>query len=412
MNVLNAASGKTQTLNDWLVERGLAGDSVETLSLGLCQRLAAQGLPLLRVFIGLQTLHPLYGSYGYVWYRGAAELTADAYLRQTDENPDFLNSPFHHMRENGLLRLRQNLEGPAQPEFSVYRTFREQGGTDYLVRYFPFGHDDGPDNGDGILIALLFDRPGGLRAAEVSEVEGTLQVFALAARSAATYATALSVTSTYLGKDAGRRVMRGEIDRGNSSSMRAVIYFADLRGFTPLAERLPGPELLRTLDDYLDAMARGVLNRGGEVLKFLGDGVLAVFEIAEHDMECRAACLQGIAAGRDAFAAVKALNAAREAAGQPTMALDLALHIGDVLYGNVGAEGRLDFTVIGPAVNEASRIEALCDELNRNWLVSQAFYDFACRCTDQLEAMGEHRLRGVSGPRKLYSLPLTAPEGG
>ncbi|MDP7547782.1 MAG: adenylate/guanylate cyclase domain-containing protein, partial [Alphaproteobacteria bacterium] len=230
--------------------------------------------------------------------------------------------------------------------------------------------------------------------------------FALATRSAATLATALNVATTYLGRNAGQRVMQGDIERGTASAMRAVIYFADLRGFTPLAEKLPGPALLAMLDDYLDAIVRGVLQRKGEVLKFLGDGVLAVFEIADDDTECQVACEQGIAAGRDAFAAVDALNASRKAARQPTMELDLALHIGDVLYGNVGAEGRLDFTVIGPAVNEASRIEAMCDELDRNWLVSQAFYDFACRCTDQLEAMGQHKLRGVSGQRNLYSLPL------
>jgi adenylate cyclase len=241
---------------------------------------------------------------------------------------------------------------------------------------------------------------------ELAGLEAILQVFALSARSAATYATAQSVASTYLGKDAGQRVLDGDIDRGNASSMRAVIFFADLRGFTPLSEQLPGPALLSMLDDYLDAIACGVLQRGGEVLKFLGDGVLAVFEISEDDTECQVACQQSLAAGWDAFAAVDALNAARQAAGQPTMALDLALHIGDVLYGNVGAEGRLDFTVIGPAVNEASRIEAMCSSLDRNWLVSEDFYLLARQCSDVMEPMGRHQLRGLTGERALYSLPL------
>ncbi|MDA1100223.1 MAG: adenylate/guanylate cyclase domain-containing protein [Proteobacteria bacterium] len=411
MNIQDTTSGATSgaaaEAGGWLVKRGLAGDSIEQLLAGLCERLLAGGLPLLRAFVGLQTLHPLYGGYAYIWRRGAAQLATESYLRQRGDNEDYLRSPFHHMREHKLLRLRQNLQATADPDFPIYQTFRDEGGTDYFVRLFPFDRAQRPDRQDGILVSLLFDRTGGMTADEIAGLESLLEVFALAARSAAASATALSVACTYLGRDAGRRVMDGEIDRGTAASMRAVIYYADLRGFTPLAEQLPGPVLLRALDDYLDAMARGVLQRGGEVLKFLGDGVLAVFEISADDKECQVACRQGIAAGRDAFAAIRSLNAAREAAGQPTVELDLALHIGTVLYGNVGVEGRLDFTVIGPAVNEASRIEAMCGDLDRNWLVSEAFYDSARHCTDQFEAMGRHRLRGLTGPRTLYSLPLS-----
>jgi adenylate cyclase len=406
MNVRDTTSGVATEAEGWLVKRGLAGDSVEQLVAGLCQRLSAAGLPLLRAFVGLQTLHPLYGGHAYIWRRGVAELSTEFYLRQRDQNADYLASPFQYMRENKLLRFRQNLEGTAEPEFAIYQTLRDEGGTDYFVRLFPFDHAQQPERQDGVLISLLFDRPGGMTEDQIADFEALLEVFALAARSAANYATAVNVLGTYLGRDAGQRVMDGDIDRGTASSMRAVIYYADLRGFTPLAEQLPGPALLRTLDDYLDAMARGVLQRGGEVLKFLGDGVLAVFEIADDDKECQIACRQGIAAGRDAFAAIRTLNAKRDAARQPTMELDLALHIGDVLYGNVGAEGRLDFTVIGPAVNEASRIEAMCGALDRNWLVSEVFYESARHCTDQLEAMGRHSLRGLTGQRALYSLPL------
>lgn len=398
-------SGKRSELTDWLVKRGLAGDTVEQLVAGLLQRLEAGGLPLLRAFIGLQTLHPLNGGSAYIWRRGIDGLTSESYLRGKRSNVDYLSSPFHYMQQQKLHRYQQNLEGPAEPEFGVYQTLRAEGGTDYFVRRFPFPRADAPDREDGVLISMLCDRPGGFQKDELVELEAILEVFALAARSAATYATALSVVSTYLGQDAGQRVMDGDIDRGTSSSMRAVIYFADLRGFTPLSEQLAGPELISMLDDYLDAISRGVLQRGGEVLKFLGDGVLAVFEIADDDTECQVACGMGIAAGRDAFAAIKALNHDRAVAGLATMELDLAMHIGDVLYGNVGAEGRLDFTVIGPAVNEASRIESMCGELDRNWLVSQTFYDFAQPCSDKMEAMGQYQLRGLTGQRALYSVP-------
>ncbi|MBT4486710.1 MAG: adenylate/guanylate cyclase domain-containing protein [Rhodospirillaceae bacterium] len=406
MNIKSNDIISDQTPGEWLIKRGLAGDSVDQLAMGLCQRLTNQGLPLLRAFIGLQTLHPLYGGYAYIWRRGVAGLETEYYLRQQGHNPDFLTSPLHHMRQLGQFRYRQRLEGPADPEFSIYEMFRGEGGTDYFVRLFPFGQASGSEREDGIMISMVFDKPGGMSDEELHELEGILEVFALSARSAATYATALNVASTYLGRDAGQRVMDGDIDRGTAASMRAVIYYADLRGFTPLAESLPGADLLAMLDDYLDAIARPVLEQGGEVLKFLGDGVLAVFEITGDDAECQVACQQGMTAGRAAFAAVGTLNRDRGAADRPIMEMDLALHIGNVLYGNVGAEGRLDFTVIGPAVNEASRIEAMCGELDRNWLVSEAFFEQARHCSNDLQFMGQHQLRGLRGTRALYSLPL------
>ena len=212
----------------------------------------------------------------------------------------------------------------------------------------------------------------GLTDDDLAALEAILQVFALSTRSAATYSTVQSVGHTYLGKDAGQRM----------------------------------------LDDYLDAIVRGVLQRGGEVLKFLGDGVLAVFEISDDDTECQIACQKGTAGGQNAFAAIDALNGSREAQGQPTMALDLTLHIGDVLYGNVGAEGRLDFTVIDPAANEASRIETLCGTLDRNWLAPESFYLSARHCSDAMEPMGQHQLHGLTGEWALYSLPQNQQEAG
>ncbi len=412
MNNLQAATGTVPEISEWLVTRGLAGDTVAQLATGLCDRLAAQGVPLLRAFIGLQTLHPLYDGYAYVWRRGVADLTVDSYLRQQGHNKDFVASPLYHMHENRILRFRQNLEATAEPKYAIYRMFLDEGGTDYFVRLYPFARADGTEWEDGVIISLLFVQPGGLTDDELVALEAILQVFALSARSAATYAMAQSVAHTYLGKDAGQRVLDGDIDRGSTSSMRAVIFFANLRGFTPLSEQVPGPAMLSMLDDYLNAIARGVLQRGGEVLKFFGDGALAVFEISDDDTECQIACQKGMAAGQDAFAAISALNGVREAQGQPTMALDLALHIGDVLYGNVGAEGWLDFTVIDPAANEASRIETLCGTLDRNWLAPESFYLSARHCSDAMEPMGQHQLHGLTGEWALYSLPQNQQEAG
>ncbi|HZD25932.1 MAG TPA: adenylate/guanylate cyclase domain-containing protein, partial [Alphaproteobacteria bacterium] len=194
----------------------------------------------------------------------------------------------------------------------------------------------------------------------------------------------------------------GEVDRGAVSRLRAVIYFADLRGFSALAEQLPGEEVVAMLDDYLDCLARPVVDRGGEVLKFLGDGVLCVFEIGPD--EPHFACYVGLGAAREALRRIDALNAERRARGAPVMQAGIALHLGDVLYGNVGIEGRLDFTVIGPAVNEAARLEAECRELDRPLLVSEDFHAAADHCRDALVSLGRRQLRGITRRQEVYTL--------
>ncbi|MDP6346381.1 MAG: adenylate/guanylate cyclase domain-containing protein [Alphaproteobacteria bacterium] len=416
MNDLGQQSGTTAGQVDWpaiarwAVREGMAGAPIARLIEGLCQQMQDAGVPVLRAFLGVQALHPLYGGYSFVWRRREDEVEQGGYLRNAGRNPDFLSSPFHHMYEQRELRLRQGLETEAEREFPIYQTFRAEGGTDYYARILPFLRPDGEAGEDGVVTSFLFDPPGGMNDDDVAELDRVLEVFALAVRSASTQETATNVAQTYLGRDAGKRVLDGDIQRGTVNSMRAVIYFADLRGFTALADRLPSGELLSMLDGYLEAIAGPVLERGGEVLKFLGDGVLAVFEIdGERADECQVACLQSLAAARAAFAAMADLNGERQANGQPVLDLDLALHVGDVAYGNVGAETRLDFTVIGGAVNEAARIEALCRELGESLLISDSFRQAMIGCGEVLRPVGSHRLRDLPGERPLYALASDRP---
>jgi adenylate cyclase len=209
------------------------------------------------------------------------------------------------------------------------------------------------------------------------------------------------VLETYLGRDAGHRVLAGEIERGSAEAIRAVIWFSDLRGFTKLADSLPRDVLIAALDDYLEAMAAPVHANDGQILKFMGDGLLATFDLTGRDDA--AVCQDALAAAVQLRAAVPALNEARKAAGKPIMEFGLALHLGDVFYGNIGASDRLDFTVIGPAVNEASRIQALCRSLDRNILISSTFQETA-DSKRGLESLGFHALRGVQEPRELFGL--------
>ncbi|MFP6742789.1 MAG: adenylate/guanylate cyclase domain-containing protein, partial [Alphaproteobacteria bacterium] len=198
---------------------------------------------------------------------------------------------------------------------------------------------------------------------------------------------------TYVGAESGRRILAGDILPGKMHALPAAIWLADLRGFTAVSDTMPRHRIGHMLNAYFECMVRPVMDRGGQVLKFLGDGLLATFDTMID--EAGPLCSQALSAAADALDRVNALNDERRATDWPAMELDIALHLGDVLYGNVGAADRLDFTVIGPAVNEASRIETLCQPLGYNVLVSEAFAGAAKTCAQRLQPVGRHELRGV-----------------
>jgi adenylate cyclase len=304
------------------------------------------------------------------------------------------------MRENAIPRLHRRLADPGGPEFPVFEQFRNDGASDYLARLIGFGADP-LATGIGLIGSWLSDQEGGFNAEQLALIDTTFDTFALAIRTRQIQQMAATITETYLGRDAGRRVLNGALGRGEVTAMQAVILFTDLSGFTAISEQLPGIEVVELLDTYFDAMAEPVLERGGEVLKFMGDGMLAVFETGNQADE---ACGRAMAAVLDANRRIETLNDTRAAQGGATMRADMVLHLGEVLYGNVGAKGRLDFTVIGKAVNEASRIEAECDRLGHNILLTREFAQSAYCCAELLLPLGEHRLRDIPNPLELYTV--------
>ncbi len=202
------------------------------------------------------------------------------------------------------------------------------------------------------------------------------------------------------------RVHSGAIKRGSFDNLRAVLWYADIRGFTAVSDSAPGSVVVELLNDVFEILTASLRERGGQVLKFIGDGMLAIFSFDENDRA--ETCRRALDAGIEAMGAVDALNAARAAAGAPVASVDLALHLGDVLYGNVGATDRLDFTIIGPAINEAARIEALCEPLGRAVLVSAEFVAGMMAADDRLKSLGRHALRGVKEPKEIFALELGA----
>jgi adenylate cyclase len=396
-------------LHVWAVDQGLRGAAADALFDGFCQRLVDAGVPLWRAFAAMRTLHPQWGGYSYTWRRDLNAIEPAQFERGELYEQDVLSSPFayleHHANaddgKDGRRRLRRRLAGPeAELDFPILGRFADAGATDYLAEIVRFGEDGDPSRGIGVGYSFATDRPEGFAPDEVTLIEAVLPAASLAMMTHASHTIASGLLAAYLGGDAGRRVHEGAIDRGSVESIRAVLWFADIRDFTGIADASPGLVVIELLDEVFEALAAPLRPRGGQVLKFLGDGILVSFPFEDADRALT--CRQALAAAAEAMAALERLNAVRHAAGKPTAAVDIALHLGDVLYGNIGAVDRLDFTVIGPAVNEVARMEALCEPLGRSVLVSA---EFAAALEDSvpLQPLGRHALRGVREPREIYA---------
>ncbi|HSR76665.1 MAG TPA: adenylate/guanylate cyclase domain-containing protein [Xanthobacteraceae bacterium] len=397
----------------WAVRQGLRGIGADELFDGFCQQLVIAGLPLWRAFAGMRTLHPQWGGYSYTWRRDLNAIEHDRFARGVENNPDWIESPFrflvNQMRgsDEGVAWLRRRLEGPdAQLDFPVLTSFVADGATDYFAQFFRFGPEGDPSRGIGVAYSFATDQPDGFTDSDLALLRGVLPAASIAMMAKAAHTIARSLLEAYLGGDAGRRVHAGAIERGSVETIRAVLWFADVRGFTGIADAAPGPVLIELLDGVFETLTAALRPREGQVLKFLGDGMLAIFPFTSDTED--AACQQALDAATEAMAALAALNEARRAADKPTATVDLALHAGEVLYGNVGAVDRLDFTVIGPAVNEVARIEALCEPLGRSVLLSAEFAA-SMRDRSRLEPLGQHKLRGVREPREIFGLVEGAP---
>ena len=302
------------------------------------------------------------------------------------------------------MALRRRLSGAeAQLDFPQLEEFAAAGATDYFAEVVRFGANGDPSRGTGVGYSFATDRAAGFGDDDILLLKAVLPVVSLAMKADAGYTIASGLLGAYLGADAGRRVHAGAVERGSVESIRAVLWYGDIRAFTAIADTTPGAAVVELLDEIFEALTAALRPRGGQVLKFLGDGMLAIFpfEDAAREETCRLA----LDAAAEAMREVDRLNTARRAAGKRTAAVDLALHLGEVLYGNVGAVDRLDFTVIGPAVNEAARIEALCEPLGRQVLVS-AELAAAVGEDPRLEPVGSHTLRGVRDVREIFALGL------
>lgn len=397
-------AGEFDDLRRWVIAQGLRQAAIADLLAGFSERLLALGFPLLRSFLSLRILHPAYGGNVYRWLRGEGITEMHSFIRGgSGPSQGFLDGPFGMMLRDRSLLMRRRLSGPdAVIDNPVFEELAEIGGTDYLAVALPF--DGGPDYdvNNGILTSWVADHEDGFTDQQVAAIRALLPDLGLAVRCRATYKVAGGLLGAYMGRDTGRRILNGEIGLGAAETISAAIMYADLRGFTYMTERLPQDELVTMLNEYLECMVKPVEERGGEVLKYMGDGLLAGLNITSYGEV--AACGVLLDAAEESLVRIAEMNARRSAEGLPVMELDIALHAGDVLYGNIGTQERLDYTVIGPAVNESVRIEAKCDELETHLLTSKSFADLAACRDGRLTSFGVHDLRGVSKPQELFGL--------
>lgn len=394
----------------WLVSEGLRGATAHDLFAGFCQRLAAEGVPLWRGYAALETVHPRWWGFGFTWRRDLKFVKLAQFGHEHATTASWVNGVFHHLAKRAEAgesnpRIRRRLAtGPQERDFPALERFFAAGATDYVAELFDERKSSAASSGPGVVYSFMTDRSAGFSEDDVALLHAVLPALSLAMKTYAGRVNASRLLQVYLGEDAGRRVQDGEVVRGSVDRVRAVLWYADIQGFTALADAAPARDVVELLDAVFETLTAALRRHGGQVLKFIGDGMLASFSFDRES--CMKTCRRALDAAADAMRAIDRLNAARQDAGKLTAAIDLALHVGDVLFGNVGAIDRLDFTMIGPAVNEVSRIEALCALLGHRVLVSAELTAAADLGPNRLIPLGRHFLRGLPEKREIYALLL------
>jgi adenylate cyclase len=376
---------------EWLIEGAPPHREPQHLLQELCERLVACGLSLDRVAVFVRTLHPDVMGRRLLWRQAeAVQLTEAPYaLVDTDA---YRSNPMPVVFATARAIRRRITDPDCPDDYNIVAELRAEGITDYLAQPLPF------TNGEVHGISWTTTRAGGFTGDEVGALEAVRLPFARLAEIYALRRTASTLLSTYVGRATGERILQGHIRRGDIERIDAVLLLSDLRGFTTLSDRLPGDQMVGLLNRYYDALVPPIDARGGEVLKFLGDGLLAIFPVTDDP---GAACATALTATEEARQALAAANAEAEGRGEPMLGYGSALHLGEVLYGNIGSSGRLDFTTIGPAVNLTARLETLARDLGRDLVLSGAF---AAHCPNGLTSLGRFELRGFREPQEVFAL--------
>ncbi|HTB40239.1 MAG TPA: adenylate/guanylate cyclase domain-containing protein [Reyranella sp.] len=391
-------------ITDWIVRRGLEGAAETDLLREFCERSNAAGLMISRALAVIDTLHPVHEGTVFRWRSdNVAEKAATEYGR-TNEGAaaeSWQRSPFYHLLQTGGEELRRRIGFGEPADFPAIQEMKDLGYTDYLIFVHRFAADATIGEMDCVYSAWSTFSTEGFSEADVVALRRLAPALGLAIKSAALAKVAGTLVEVYLGRDAGRRVLEGRIQRGVADRIEAALWFSDLRSFTTITDTAPPGEIIPLLNDYAEVVITAIYEAGGDVLKLIGDGTLALFRADDPSEACRRA----LKAEELVRSHVKELNEKRRAEERPITSVYVGLHIGEVFYGNIGSVDRLDFTVVGPAVNETSRIASMCRSVDRSVLVSSTFAD--CLPADEralLVSVGRFALRGVGQAKELFTL--------
>ena len=392
---------------DWIIRRGLDGIDEIGLLREFCDKCRAAGLPVARGLAFIDTLHPVYEGRIFRWRDDGVEEEPVREYGRSDQGAaaeSWQASPFYHLLQTGEEELRRRIGFGDPADYQIVQEVKDAGHTDYILFVHRFAGSSTIGEMDGVYSAWATRHEEGFTDANITALRRLIPTLALAIKSSALARIAGTLVEVYLGRDAGRRVLEGRIQRGVADRIDAVLWFSDLRSFTTITDTAAPGEIIPLLNDYADAVITSVQQAGGDVLKLIGDGTLAIFRADDPAK----ACAKALKAEAEMRRRVRELNDRRGGEGRATTLVYVGLHIGEVLFGNIGSVDRLDFTVVGPAVNEASRIASMCRSVDRPVLVSSAFAEaLPAYKRPDLVSVGRFALRGVGKAQDLYTIDPT-----
>ncbi|MEP1356186.1 MAG: adenylate/guanylate cyclase domain-containing protein [Tateyamaria sp.] len=393
----------------WLLDRALGDESIESTVSELCTRLVDGGVPLARVSVGRTVLHPVIGLMDMAWDRETGKVETNALNRDVVRGMTEFNAPFGTMSRGETDRIFADLTDPADvARYPLFADLAEQGITAYFAAGRTYGHrqelfDTYGKSFRGGSVSFATKRFSGFSKTDIEGLERLVAPFCICLRIADDRFVANELIGTYLGRITGQQVLSGHIERGDGQQIDCGILYSDLRGSVDLSQELDTQAYLDTVNAYFDCVATAITEHGGEVLKFIGDGVLAIFPFEDVKRPRPNMCAAALASAQEAFARADHANKARLNNGLPPIQFGIGLHVGTVIYGNVGTARRLDFTATGPAVGLASRCEGMTRTLDTPLLATVAFADL---CPTTGTEKGAHSMRGFNDPVELVSYPL------
>ena len=376
---------------DWLAGGALSGARSEDVLAELCQRMVKCGVPLWRVAVFVTTLHPDVMGRRFLWQAESGVTTSEA-LFEITETDDFRTSPFSTVYATRRLLRRRLADSDCPIDFAILRDLRAKGVTDYAA--FPLLFTDGTIH----VATWTTKHPGGFTLKQFADLESIIAPLARVAEIRALRRTAGNLIDTYVGHQTGERILAGKIRRGYVEAIRAAVWLSDMRGFTTLSEQAPPQAVIDVLNRYFGCQVPAILDHGGEVLKFMGDGLLAIFPIA-GDNDAATVCRRTLSCALEVRTRIAELP--RKTENEAAIRFGLALHVGEVMYGNIGGGNRLDFTCIGPAVNLAARLEKIAATLGETIVASA---DFASHCPRKFMRRGKFSVAGFLAPQTVFIL--------